>query len=86
MKLIEQANTDKLTGLLNRNALDKYIYEGKNPFDRKLGQPLAICMLDIDHFKRFNDAYGHHIGDQVLHHVASLVQQYFGEKNKVYRF
>jgi diguanylate cyclase (GGDEF)-like protein len=61
MNLINQANTDKLTGLLNRNALDKYLYEGKNPFDRELSNPLALCMLDIDHFKNFNDTYGHDV-------------------------
>jgi hypothetical protein len=86
MRLIEQANTDKLTGLLNRNALDKYIFEGRNPFDRPLGEPVAICMLDIDHFKRFNDTYGHHIGDKVLQHVAQVCKNYFADKGKVYRF
>lgn len=86
MKLIEQANTDKLTGLLNRNALDKYIYEWKNPFNRNVPDPKAICMLDIDHFKRFNDTFGHDVGDKVLNHVASVCKEYFWEKNLVYRF
>lgn len=86
MKLIEQANTDKLTWLLNRNALDKYIYEWKNPFDRKLSYPKAICMLDIDHFKKFNDTFWHNVWDKVLRHVADLCKQYFWEDNKVYRF
>lgn len=57
LKLIHQANTDKLTGLLNRNALEKYLHEGTNPFDRQLTDPKALCMLDIDHFKKFNDQY-----------------------------
>ncbi|MDD2565428.1 MAG: GGDEF domain-containing protein [Candidatus Gracilibacteria bacterium] len=86
MKLIDQANTDKLTGLLNRNALDKYIYESKNPFDRELPNPMALCMLDIDNFKRFNDTFGHNVGDKVLRHVADLCKSYFGDVNKVYRF
>ncbi|EKE27456.1 MAG: diguanylate cyclase [uncultured bacterium (gcode 4)] len=86
MKLIHQANTDKLTGLLNRNALDKYIYEGKNPFDRELSNPEALCMLDIDHFKKFNDTYWHDIWDKVLKHVADLCKDYFWDENKVYRF
>ena len=86
MRLIEQANTDKLTGILNRGALDKYIYEGKNPFGRTVADPIAVCMMDIDHFKRFNDTFGHHVGDQVLRHVARTVSDVIGEENTVYRF
>lgn len=86
MKLIEQANTDKLTWLLNRNALDKYIFEWNNPFDRPLGNPIALCMLDIDHFKRFNDTFWHNVWDKVLRHVADITRNYFDWDNRVYRF
>ena len=86
MMLIEQANTDKLTTLLNRGALDKYIYEGKDPFGKPLDMPKALCMLDIDHFKRFNDTFGHHVGDQVLKHVADTVRTQAGDGNFTYRF
>lgn len=86
MKLIDQANTDKLTGLKNRSALDKYIYEWKNPFDKIIPDPIALCMLDIDFFKRFNDTFWHHVWDQVLKHVAAVCEEYLWSKNQAYRF
>jgi diguanylate cyclase (GGDEF)-like protein len=57
-KLRLQADTDGLTGLLNR----------------RYGEPLALLMIDIDHFKQINDAGGHAAGDQALKRVASKVQ------------
>jgi diguanylate cyclase (GGDEF)-like protein len=73
-RLAALADTDGLTGLGNRRA-----------FDRKLAQEwaraardnhsLALLLLDIDHFKRFNDTYGHQAGDACLQRVAAAIQQ-----------
>ena len=65
-----QANTDALTGLPNRRFIEScYIKLLQEQKDNKM--PLAIVMLDIDHFKNVNDTYGHDIGDQVLCFMAN---------------
>lgn len=65
---------DSLTGLLNHQAVKE---ELSREFARaeRLQQPLSIAIIDIDHFKRVNDSYGHLIGDQVLRSFARLLQQ-----------
>src|SRR5690606_33288301 len=64
-----EAMTDPLTGLANRKYFDIALQERmRQSFGS--GSPLCLLMLDIDHFKRFNDNYGHQLGDQVLKLVA----------------
>ena len=65
----KEAMTDGLTGLSNRKAFDKQIRDCIEEA-ATIGTPLILMMLDIDHFKAFNDTYGHQIGDQVLRLVA----------------
>ena len=60
--------TDALTGLANRKAFDQALRKVC-----KAGQPLALALLDIDHFKSFNDNWGHQTGDQVIRYVASVL-------------
>jgi len=64
-----EATVDPLTGMLNRNALTARIDE-LTAQGRINGQPLAVIVGDIDHFKRINDAHGHSRGDAVLSEVA----------------
>ena len=64
-----EAMTDGLTGLANRKAVDRAL----NDMTRESlehGKQLFVAMLDIDHFKRFNDTHGHQVGDEVLRIVA----------------
>jgi len=61
---------DALTGLPNRRALEDQL--------RALVPPYAVAMIDIDHFKKFNDQYGHDIGDQVLRLVAARLAEVGG--------
>ena len=64
---------DPLTGVHNRRYFDQRLEE---EIDRALRQqkPLSCLFLDIDHFKKFNDTYGHHIGDLVLRDVANIIK------------
>lgn len=64
-----EAMTDGLTGLSNRKAFDDAIVKMKEETDKE-SLRLTLLMLDIDHFKSFNDNYGHQVGDQVLRLVA----------------
>ena len=71
------AYLDQLTNLPARRALDEELL--------KLGNNYSIAMLDIDHFKKFNDRYGHEAGDQVLKMVAAKIKQ-IGGSGKSYRY
>lgn len=65
---------DQLTGLYNRlELLDMLVRSGAQ--SRRSGKPLAMLMLDIDHFKRVNDQHGHLVGDEVLRQVAQRAQE-----------
>jgi diguanylate cyclase len=64
-----EAMTDALTGLRNRKSFDEQIAE-RSAEAAETGEPLALLMLDIDHFKRFNDTYGHLLGDEVIRLVG----------------
>lgn len=69
-----QANTDPLTGLANRRHFEA-LSERELDATRRHGHPLSLLALDVDHFKSFNDTYGHAIGDEVLKAVASVLAQ-----------
>ena len=70
-KLRELAIMDSLTGLFNRR---HFIELSDREFDRasRYGKDLSLMMMDIDHFKAVNDAYGHAVGDEVLRHLAEI--------------
>ena len=70
--LQEQAVRDGLTGLYNRRYLDEML-EREVSRARREGIPLSLVMLDIDHFKRVNDTYGHQAGDEVLKILAATL-------------
>ena len=90
-RLLEiQSNTDSLTNIGNRRLFDQTLIHEWNRGQRS-GTPLALIMLDIDHFKRFNDLYGHLAGDACLQALAEglsesgrrageLVARYGGEE------
>lgn len=65
------AMTDALTNLANRKAFDEELERACA--DAGPGGALTLAVLDIDHFKRFNDTWGHQTGDQVLRYVASVL-------------
>ena len=67
-----KAYVDELTGIPGRRGLEEAF--------RSLGRRYTIAMVDVDHFKRFNDTYGHEVGDQVLKFVASKLKGTKGAK------
>jgi diguanylate cyclase (GGDEF)-like protein len=71
--LIRLATTDPLTGVLNRRAF----FERSQPVCERAesGSPLSAIMLDIDHFKRINDRFGHAVGDEVIRRVSAAASQ-----------
>jgi len=66
------ASTDELTGLLNRRSLFEFSGQALHQAQAS-GTPLAVLMIDVDHFKRINDTHGHAVGDQVLRNVANTL-------------
>jgi diguanylate cyclase (GGDEF)-like protein len=89
-ELRHAATTDALTGLANRRSFDEYLAREWRRAGRA-GDPVSLLMIDVDHFKLFNDHYGHPRGDVCLHQVADalagachrpadLVARYGGEE------
>ena len=72
-ELQELTVTDSLTGLFNRKHIWDVLARELNTYRRHL-RPLSVLMIDIDHFKRYNDSYGHLAGDEVLRRVAMIFQ------------
>jgi len=73
-KLHEQAMHDKLTGLYNRHYVEEWFGLELRRAQRH-GRPIAAIMLDVDHFKRFNDSFGHEAGDLVLRELAGALRR-----------
>lgn len=71
-ELREQAVRDGLTNLFNRRYLDETL-ERELARAKREGYPLSLVMIDIDHFKKLNDTYGHQAGDKVLRELAALL-------------
>ena len=73
-KLISLTRTDALTGLANRSALFE---QGEKMVSNFSDQPeeLSLLLLDVDHFKKINDKFGHHVGDNILIMVSQLIKE-----------
>jgi diguanylate cyclase (GGDEF)-like protein len=71
--LLRQASTDPLTGLAHHGAFHDSLCEEVARATR-YGHPLSLAVIDIDHFKRVNDAHGHQVGDQTLRGVAEQLE------------
>jgi diguanylate cyclase (GGDEF)-like protein len=81
----EQANVDPLTGLYNRRFCEDYARK-LMAMARRKETPLGFIMMDLDHFKSFNDIYGHEVGDRILRHFAKTATQAMRETNLTARF
>jgi diguanylate cyclase len=81
----ERARTDILTGLANRRALDEFLRKAQAQAAAQ-GTPLSVLMLDIDHFKSFNDNFGHGVGDQVLRLIANVLREKVRAEDLAFRY
>lgn len=92
-KVLEEKNnllstlaiTDELTGLYNRHFLDQRIECEMKNADMQ-NKPISMAILDIDHFKRVNDTYGHPVGDEVLKELANVVRNEIQSTDFIVRF
>lgn len=83
-QLMHLATKDSLTGAGNRRALDTKLAELVNAF-RRSGEPSSIILLDLDHFKKVNDVYGHAAGDQILKSLTEIINLRIRVTDSLYR-
>ncbi|MBX3095315.1 MAG: PAS domain S-box protein [Fimbriimonadaceae bacterium] len=84
-RLNELATTDGLTGLMNHRHFQETLEKAMEA-SRAANQPLSLALIDVDHFKKFNDTFGHLEGDEVLRSVAKILSAAIGEKGVVARY
>jgi diguanylate cyclase len=82
---VKEARTDALTRLANRRAFDDEIRRHFEDY-RRSGTSFCLMLVDVDHFKKFNDTYGHQVGDEVLKGVAWVLRREFTEHELVCRY
>jgi diguanylate cyclase (GGDEF)-like protein len=89
-QLIEQtkdtAMRDGLTGLYNRRAFDEHLQQAIGREGRQEGGRFALLLIDIDHFKKLNDTFGHPAGDAALRHTATLMHGHLRTADQDARF
>ncbi len=81
----QQALRDQLTGLYNRRFMDEYLVKWNLLLRRQRGKA-SVLMLDLDHFKKINDTYGHHTGDLVLKKLAYILQTNLRASDLIFRY
>ena len=82
---LKNSELDSLTNLKNRKAMDHALRKACDA-SKRYGFPASILMLDIDHFKKINDNYGHITGDKILQRLASVIQQSCRLADEGFRF
>jgi diguanylate cyclase (GGDEF)-like protein len=80
-----RSNRDRLTNLANRGFFDESLTR-LGALSARTGEPVAVAMFDVDHFKKFNDTYGHQAGDQALRAVAEMLGNSFRSTDLVARY
>ena len=85
LTLKQLASTDFLTGLLSRRQAELLLEHGAARA-RRSGSPLGFIMIDLDHFKKVNDTYGHQAGDAALAHVGNIIKNRLRSSDIVARY
>ena len=83
--LRQESIRDPLTGLFNRRYMEETLNRELNRAQR-YGQPFVVVMMDLDHFKRINDVFGHDAGDEALRKLGLLLSKYFRGSDTACRF
>lgn len=86
ISLMDSRERDALTGLLNRQTFATLMQLANQRIEAGEASSLALAVLDIDHFKRVNDTFGHLFGDEVLIHFARLMERTFRYTDDLFRF
>jgi diguanylate cyclase len=81
----KRAKTDGLTGLPNRLAFEDF-YDSAQKAAMENSSPLSVLLIDVDHFKRFNDDFGHGVGDQVLRLIAKVLRERVRDQDLAARY
>ncbi len=81
----EEAMTDALTGIANRKRFDEMLRKGRRSADANR-ESMCLILCDIDHFKRFNDTWGHQTGDQIIRFVAGCMTRSAADHHTVARY
>jgi diguanylate cyclase (GGDEF)-like protein len=84
-RLRRQSRSDRLTGLPNRSFFDERVLAELSRA-RRYGESVALAMIDVDHFKQFNDAFGHAAGDVALRAVARAIEASVRQSDLVVRY
>jgi len=84
-RLEHLATIDPLTGVKNRRSMDEELDAAAANAERS-GLPYALVMLDIDHFKKINDVYGHGVGDNVLTDLVALIEHNTRKSDQLFRY
>jgi two-component system cell cycle response regulator len=84
-QLYESAMRDPLTGVYNRRCLDQRSRE-ELAYAQRHRSPLSLILLDLDHFKKVNDTYGHPAGDAVLRHLGDIIPRFLRKEDVAARY
>lgn len=84
-RLTTLATIDELTQIQNRRGFREHL-EMEYARARRSSQPISVAMVDVDHFKRFNDTYGHAVGDETLSTVAHIIKEVVRSEDVVGRY
>lgn len=82
---LESSMRDALTGIGNRACMENS-FSREIKLARRHKHPLALLLIDVDHFKQINDTHGHRQGDKTLQHIAKLLRQTLRETDQIFRY
>lgn len=84
-ELTEMSVKDPLTGVFNRRFMNLFLKRREEKI-RSTGKSFAVVMCDVDHFKKFNDTYGHQAGDRILKDMCQILMEAIRDSDAVFRY